>query len=150
MSEEVKENTRENAADKASQKKHRQKYIREVLFIAGLDVVGTLRDSFRKKQERAMQDRKYREEFLRYAEDEEVLTYLSNASLEFPLDDTATNIMLYLATKLYGDVPEDIRLESLSEYEEYELKRMRERIRQRQWRDFEEWFLSVKKSFKEG
>lgn len=76
-----------------------------------------------------------------------MLTYLSNASLEFPLDETATNIMLYLTTKLFKDVPEDIRLESLSEYEEYELKRIREKLRQRQWRDFEKWFLSIKKLF---
>lgn len=77
-----------------------------------------------------------------------MLTYLSNASLEFPLDETATNIMLYLTTKLFKDVPEDIRLESLSEYEEYELKRIREKLRQRQWRDFEKWFLSIKKTFR--
>lgn len=60
------------------------------------------------------------EEFLREATDSEVLAYLHTVSLEGLLDSDYANIMLYVFQKVMSevgkdaDIPEDIRVVSLS------------------------------------
>ena len=61
--------------------------------------------------------------------DAEALAYLMPASLEAPLGSGWTQIYLYVATKVCGaagrEVPEDIRVEMLSDYLMQELNRLK-------------------------
>ena len=62
--------------------------------------------------------------------DLEALLYLFPATLAFPVSEQWTRIYLYLGTKVMGDkIPEDIRQESLSDYDMEELRRLKRWIR---------------------
>jgi len=77
--------------------------------------------------------------------DAEACAYLYTASLTQPIDHDWSQIYLYVATKTYtrhkgGQVPEDIRVETLNDYQMGELKRLkdwlyRQRVKVRQERD---------------
>jgi len=61
----------------------------------------------------------------------EACAYLYTASLTAPLDHDWTQIYLYIANKVYkarrqGEVPEDIRVESLSKDQEVDLQRLKD------------------------
>ena len=76
--------------------------------------------------------------------DAEACAYLYTAGLTAPMDHDWSRIYLYVATKTYarhkgGEVPEDIRVETLNDYQTGELKRLkdwlyRQRIKVRQER----------------
>ena len=76
--------------------------------------------------------------------DAEACAYLYTAGLTAPMDHGWSRIYLYVATKTYarhkgGQVPEDIRVETLGDYQMGELKRLkdwlyRQRIKVRQER----------------
>ena len=77
--------------------------------------------------------------------DAEACAYLYTASLTAPMDHDWSQIYLYVATKTYsrhkgGEVPEDIRVESLNDYQLGELNRLkgwiyRQRVKVREERD---------------
>jgi len=77
--------------------------------------------------------------------DAEACAYLYTAGLSFPMDHDWSRIYLYVSTKTYtrhkgGQMPEDIRVESLDDYQMGELKRLkdwiyRQRIKVRQERE---------------
>ena len=77
--------------------------------------------------------------------DAEACAYLYTAGLTAPMDHNWSQIYLYVATKTYarhkgGEVPEDIRVESLDDYQMGELKRLKDwlyhqRVKARQERD---------------
>lgn len=77
--------------------------------------------------------------------DAEACAYLYTAGLTAPMDHDWSQIYLYVATKTYarhkgGEVPEDIRVESLNNYQMGELKRLkdwlyRQRVKVRQERE---------------
>ena len=63
--------------------------------------------------------------------DAEACAYLYTAGLTAPMDHDWSRIYLYVATKTYsrhkgGEVPEDIRVESLDDYQMGELKRLKD------------------------
>jgi hypothetical protein len=74
--------------------------------------------------------------------DAEACAYLCTAGLTAPMDHDWSQIYLYVSTKTYarhkgGEVPEDIRVESLTEYQMGELSRLkdwlyRQRVKARQ------------------
>lgn len=64
------------------------------------------------------------------ATDSEALAYLMPASLEAPMGRDWSEIYLYLATKVmeeakHATIPEDIRIEKLSDYQERELQNLK-------------------------
>lgn len=77
--------------------------------------------------------------------DAEACAYLYTAGLTAPMDHDWSRIYLYVAAKTYarhkgGEVPEDIRVETLNEYQADELNRLkdwlyRQRVKIRQERD---------------
>jgi len=77
--------------------------------------------------------------------DAEACAYLYTAGLSFPMNHDWSRIYLYVATKTYtrhkgGEMPEDIRVESLYDYQIGELKRLkawiyRQRIKARTEKD---------------
>ena len=77
--------------------------------------------------------------------DAEACAYLYTAGLTAPMDHDWSQIYLYVATRTYarhkgGEVPKDIRVETLNEYQIGELKRLkdwlyRQRVKARQERD---------------
>lgn len=77
--------------------------------------------------------------------DAEACAYLYTAGLTAPMDHDWSQIYLYVATKTYsrhkgGEVPEDIRVESLNDYQLGELRRLkgwlyRQRVKVREERD---------------
>ena len=77
--------------------------------------------------------------------DAEACAYLYTAGLTAPMGHDWSQIYLYVATKTYarhkgGEVPEDIRVESLDDHQLGELKRLKEwiyrqRVKTRQERD---------------
>lgn len=77
--------------------------------------------------------------------DAEACAYLYTAGLSFPMDHDWSRIYLYVANKTYsrhkgGEMPEDIRVESLDDYQMGELKRLkdwifRQRVKARQERE---------------
>ena len=78
--------------------------------------------------------------------DAEACAYLYTASITAPMDDGWTKIYLYIAGKTYaranrsGEVSEDIKVESLTDYETEQLNRLKEwlyrkRTQARQERD---------------
>ena len=77
--------------------------------------------------------------------DAEACAYLYTAGLTAPMGHDWNQIYLYVATKTYarhkgGEVPEDIRVEILTEYQMGELKRLKDwlycqRVKVRQERD---------------
>jgi len=63
--------------------------------------------------------------------DAEACAYLYTAGLTAPMDHDWSRIYLYVATKTYarhkgGQVPEDIRVETLDDYQTGELKRLKD------------------------
>lgn len=67
------------------------------------------------------------------ATDAEVLAYMYPLSLERPLDRDWTQIYLYIATKVMSrhketEIPEDIKVESLDNYQMQRLKELRDWI----------------------
>jgi hypothetical protein len=74
--------------------------------------------------------------------DAEACAYLYTAGLTAPMDHDWSQIYLYVSTKTYtrhkgGEMPEDIRVESLTEYQMGELSRLkdwlyRQRVKARQ------------------
>jgi hypothetical protein len=65
--------------------------------------------------------------------DAEACAYLYTAGLSAPMDHDWSRIYLYVATKTYtrhkgGEMPEDIRVESLDDYQMGELKRLKDWI----------------------
>ena len=65
--------------------------------------------------------------------DAEACAYLYTAGLTAPMDSDWSRIYLYVSTKTYsrykgGEVPEDIRVESLDDYQMGELKRLKDWI----------------------
>jgi hypothetical protein len=77
--------------------------------------------------------------------DAEACAYLYTAGLTAPMNHDWSKIYLYVATKTYarhkgGEVPEDIRVESLDDYQMGELRRLKDwlyhqRVKVRQERD---------------
>ncbi len=77
--------------------------------------------------------------------DAEACAYLYTAGLTAPMNHHWSQIYLYVATKTYarhkgGEVPEDIRVETLTDYQMEELKRLKDwlycqRVKVRQDRD---------------
>jgi hypothetical protein len=77
--------------------------------------------------------------------DAEACAYLYTAGLTAPMDHDWSRIYLYVSTKTYArhrgsEVPEDIRVETLTDYQMGELKRLkdwlyRQRVKVRQERD---------------
>ena len=77
--------------------------------------------------------------------DAEACAYLYTAGLAAPMDHDWSQIYLYVTTKTYsrhkgGEVPEDIRVETLDDYQTGELKRLkdwlyRQRVKVREERD---------------
>jgi len=77
--------------------------------------------------------------------DAEACAYLYTAGLTAPMDHDWSQIYLYVATRTYsrhkgGQVPEDIRVETLDDYQMGELKRLkdwlyRQRVKVRQERE---------------
>ena len=77
--------------------------------------------------------------------DAEACAYLYTAGLTAPMDHDWSQIYLYVASKTYsrhkgGEVPEDIRVEDLNDYQLGELKRLkgwlyRQRVKVREERD---------------
>jgi hypothetical protein len=77
--------------------------------------------------------------------DAEACAYLYTAGLTAPMDHDWSQIYLYVSTKTYarhkgGEMPEDIRVEILTEYQMGELKRLKDwlycqRVKVRQERD---------------
>jgi len=77
--------------------------------------------------------------------DAEACAYLYTAGLTAPMDHDWSQIYLYVASRTYarhkgGQVPEDIRVETTSDYQMGELKRLkdwlyRQRVKVRQERD---------------
>jgi hypothetical protein len=77
--------------------------------------------------------------------DAEACAYLYTAGLTAPMNHDWSRIYLYVSTKTYarhkgGEMPEDIRVESLDDYQMGELKRLkdwiyRQRVKARQERD---------------
>jgi hypothetical protein len=70
------------------------------------------------------------------ATDAEVLAYMYPLALEAPLDRDWTQIYLYIATKVMSrhketEVPEDIKVESLDNYQMQHLKELRDWIYER-------------------
>ena len=75
----------------------------------------------------------------------EACAYLYTAGLTAPMDNDWSRIYLYVATKTYtrckgGEVPDDIRVETLDDYQMGELKRLkdwlyRQRVKIREERD---------------
>lgn len=70
------------------------------------------------------------------ATDAEVLAYMYPLSLEHPLDRDWTQIYLYISTKViprhkHTEVPEDIKVESLDNYQMQRLKGLRDWIYER-------------------
>ena len=67
--------------------------------------------------------------------DAEAMAYLFSASLEAPMDSDWAEIFLYVATKemrIHGtDMPDDIKVDSLSEYRQGELNRLKTWIYER-------------------
>jgi len=64
--------------------------------------------------------------------DAEVAVYLMTASCRQPLSSEHVNIYMYLTTRLFKkrdkEVPEDIRKDELTEWEEHELEELRDMI----------------------
>ena len=63
--------------------------------------------------------------------DAEACAYLYTAGLTAPMDHDWSQIYLYVATKTYaryegGEVPDDIRVEALNDYQTGELKRLKD------------------------
>ena len=77
--------------------------------------------------------------------DSEACAYLYTAGLTAPMDHDWSRIYLYVSTKTYarhkgGEMPEDIRVEALDDYQMGELKRLkdwifRQRVKARQERE---------------
>ena len=77
--------------------------------------------------------------------DAEACAYLYTAGLTAPMDHDWSRIYLYVSTKTYarhkgGEMPEDIRVETLNDYQMGELKRLKDwlysqRVKARQERD---------------
>ena len=77
--------------------------------------------------------------------DAEACAYLYTAGLTAPMDHDWSQIYLYVASRTYarhkgGQVPEDIRVETINDYQMGELKRLkdwlyRQRVKVRQERD---------------
>ena len=77
--------------------------------------------------------------------DAEACAYLYTAGLTAPMDHNWSQIYLYVASRTYarhkgGQVPEDIRVETINDYQMGELKRLkdwlyRQRVKVRQERD---------------
>jgi len=71
--------------------------------------------------------------------DSEACAYLYTAGLTAPMDSDWTRIYLYVSTRTYSrykgkEVPEDIRVESLSDYQMGELRRLKDWIYQKRVR----------------
>jgi hypothetical protein len=81
--------------------------------------------------------------------DAEACAYLMTVSLTQPMDSNWTQIYLYVASKTYkqwvkGEIPADIVVESISDYQTQELNRLKSwlygcRIRARVEKDRAEW-----------
>ena len=77
--------------------------------------------------------------------DAEACAYLYTAGLTAPMDHDWSQIYLYVSTKTYtrhkgGDMPEDIRVKTLTDYQMTELRRLKDwlynqRVKARQERD---------------
>jgi len=79
--------------------------------------------------------------------DAEACAYLYTASLTQPMDSDWTQIYLYIATQVYScyrsnesgvQVPEDIQVKSLSDYQTRELRRFKDWLYQRRVRERQE------------
>jgi len=75
--------------------------------------------------------------------DAEACAYLFTASLEAPLDSDWTDIYLYIANQVYNrhrskesgvQFPDDIRVESISDYQMGDLRRLKDSIYERRVR----------------
>lgn len=86
--------------------------------------------------------------------DAEVVVYLMTASLVAPIDREHTNIYLHLAgkvlkrTKRMKEMPDDIKIEKLSQDEEREFKELRQKIYRGRGGDFQHPVISFLKEFK--
>ncbi len=84
--------------------------------------------------ERLVENMKEAHGLLPTGTDAEATAYLYTASLTAPMDDDWTKIYLYVAGKTYahanrgGDVPEDIKVESLSDEQMADLNRLKKWI----------------------
>lgn len=87
--------------------------------------------------------------------DAEATAYLYSASLEAPMDHDWTNIYLYVAGKTYaranrsGEVPEDIRVDSLNDEQMADLNRLKEWIYRQRTRARQEGARAERRRAKE-
>jgi hypothetical protein len=90
--------------------------------------------------------------------DAEACAYLYTASLTQPMDNDWTQIYLYIATKTYekwrtkesgAEMPEDIRVDSLSDYQMVELCRLRDWIYRQRTKVRLEWDRAERRQKKE-
>jgi len=80
------------------------------------------------------------------ANPEDILMWqLSKASLRAPLTEQAGQIFMYLATKYKGgNVPEDIKVTKLSDFDKSELNNLIERIKRKQDKDLKAFLKKLK------
>ena len=106
--------------------------------------LGYLKEEIVEERKRAVEEG--REELIDHASDREVLMVLCEASLNAPIRSEYVEIYQYLMTRVFGDrVPEDLRRETLTDYEKELLMDMKRRIRDRQWRALERTLKELRK-----
>jgi len=80
--------------------------------------------------------------------DEILMWQFSNASFVAPLNSQGANLFRYLGTKHLKkqerDVPKDIKLNELSDEDQYELDRLRERVKKKQKQMLKEFWRTRK------
>ena len=88
------------------------------------------------------------------ATDSEALAYIYPASMEFPMNHDWTQIYMYLASKVCGAegkiVPDDIKVETLTQEQERELRRLKDWIYQTRRRHRQEKAAGIRKERKEA
>jgi len=87
--------------------------------------------------------------------DTEACAYLNTASLTVPMDGDWSQIYLYVAGKTYtrwqkGEMPEDIRVDSLNNQQSADLNRLKEWLYRRRTTARQELERSEKRHQKEG
>lgn len=87
------------------------------------------------------------------ATDAEALLYLYPASLEFPFDETWTNIYIHLGAKVCGsmgrEVPEDLKVRELTSYQEGKLEHLKRWIYEQRVKHRKEKERDVRREEKE-
>jgi len=84
--------------------------------------------------------------------DAEICAYLMTGSLRQPLSSEHVNIYMYLVTRLFKkrekEVPEDIRRDELTEWEEHEFEELRNMIYEKRGEEIKHPVLNVMRQLK--